>query len=178
MTAADLRLRAALPATEKAAGVGTVALMIACLFTAQFEGKENTTYVDKLGRGQPLTYCYGSTVGAVWGRRYTDAECLQALLRDSRRHAEAIQPYLPPNLPDKTAAAFYDFGYNLFGDGAAFGRTSVSRKALAGDLPGACRAMGLYFYANKKDCRIAANKCSGIIRRRTAETKLCLEGLQ
>lgn len=166
------------PRTEKAAGVTAGALALACAMIASFEGLESTTYVDKLGKGQPLTACYGSTIGVVWGRTYSDEECRQMLLRDARQHAEAIRPYLPPYLPDKTAAAFYDFGYNLFGSGPEFAKTSVSRKALAGDLPGACRAMGLYVYANKKDCRIKANRCGGIIRRRAAEVSLCLEGLQ
>lgn len=175
MTPAEARLRAALPPTEKAAGVSAIALALACTLIASFEGKVNTTYVDRLGKGQPLTYCYGSTVNAVKGQTYTDAQCQQALYRDARQHANDILPYLPPRLPDKTAAAFYDFGYNV--GAQTFAKSSVSRKALAGDLAGACRAINLYQFSNGKDCRIAANRCGGIPRRRAAEVKLCLEGL-
>lgn len=175
MTAAEARLRAALPATEKVAGISVVALMLSCALTATFEGRENIPYIDRLGKGQPITACYGSTIGIVWGRRYSDEECRQMLLRDGRSHAEAIQPYLPPNLPDKTAAAFYDFGYNV--GAGTFARSSVSRKAKAGDLVGACHAISLYQFTNGKDCRIAANRCGGIPKRRAAEVKLCLEGL-
>ena len=155
--------------------VGAVALAMACLLIASFEGKENTPYPDKLGKGQPWTACYGSTISIVPGRRYSDAECQQMLYRDAKSHAEAILPYLPPGLPDKTAAAFYDFGYNV--GSATFAKSSVSRKALIGDLAGACKAMGLYVYTAGKDCRIAANRCGGIPKRRAAEVKLCLEGL-
>ena len=176
MTAAELRLRAAVgPKTEKTAGVSAVALMLACGLIAAFEGKENTPYVDKLGKGQPLTACNGSTIGIVPGRRYSDAECQQMLYRDARQHASDILPYLPPGLPDKTAAAFYDFGYNV--GAQTFAKSSVSRKALAGDLAGACRAIGLYVFTRGLDCRIKANRCGGIPKRRAAEVSLCLEGL-
>lgn len=161
--------------TEKAAGVTAGALALACVLIAGFEGKENTTYVDRLGKGQPLTACYGSTIGVTWGRTYSDAECQQMLYRDARAHAEAILPYLPPGLPDKTAAAFYSFGYNVGAE--TFRKSSVSRKALAGDLVGACRAIGLYQFSNGLDCRIKANRCGGIPKRRAAEVSLCLEGL-
>lgn len=161
---------------ERGAGVTAGALALACALIAANEGEVRTTYIDALGRGKPLTYCFGSTVGAVQGRTYSAEECQQALYRDARQHANDILPYLPPGLPDKTAAAFYDFGYNV--GAKTFAASSVSRKAKAGDLAGACRAMGLYVFTQGKDCRIAANRCGGIPKRRAAEVKLCLEGLQ
>lgn len=161
---------------ERGASVSAVALALACALIAASEGKVNVPYIDALGKGKPLTACYGSTIGVERGRRYSDAECEQMLYRDARQHANDILPYLPPRLPDKTAAAFYDFGYNV--GAQTFAKSSVSRKALAGDLAGACRAIDLYQFTNGKDCRIAANRCSGITKRRAAEVKLCLEGLQ
>lgn len=159
----------------KASGVTAAALAIACAMIAQHEGLVRTTYVDRLGKGQPLTACYGSTVGVVAGKTYSRAECQAMLLRDARKHAEEVQRYLPPGLPDKTAAAFYDFGYNVGAE--TFRKSSVSRKALAGDLVGACKAIGLYRYSNGKDCRLAASRCGGIVKRRNDEIALCLEGL-
>lgn len=161
--------------TERGAGVSAVALAAACMFIAAHEGEVRTTYRDLLGKGQPLTYCYGSTAGAVAGRTYTHSECLDALQRDAYAHAREAQAYLPPRLPDRTAAAFYDFAYNVGVD--TFARSSVSRKALAGDLVGACRAMALYVYANGNDCRVAASRCGGIVTRRADEVSLCLKGL-
>lgn len=146
-------------------------------FAAQYEGLATVAYVDHLGRGKPITWCYGETSGDVRvGQKFTPQECRAALQKSAYKHAAAIQPCLPQGLPDKTAAAFYDFGYNL--GPQAFCRSSISRKALAGDLRGACRAIGLYVYSAGKDCRIKANRCGGIPRRRNDEIALCLEGLR
>lgn len=174
MTATAPNLRGA-QQIERGAGISAAALALACALIATFEGEVRTTYVDRLGRGQPLTYCFGSTIGAEAGRTYSAEECQQALYRDGRSHATAILPHLPPGLPDQTAAAFYDFGYNV--GAATFAKSSVSRKAKAGDLAGACRAMALYVYTAGKDCRLAASRCSGIVKRRAAEVSLCLKGL-
>lgn len=159
-----------------AGGVSAGALAIMTLFAADFEGLELVAYVDHLGRGKPITWCYGETSGNVReGDRFTPEECRAALQASALKHAKAVSPCLPPGLPDKTAAAFYDFGYNV--GPATFCKSSISRKALAGDLRGACNAIGLYVYTAGKDCRVKANRCGGIIRRRNDEIRLCLEGL-
>lgn len=158
----------------KASGVTAAALALACMLIAGHEGEVRHVYADKLAGGI-ATYCYGSTAGAVAGKNYTHAECLSALQVDAQRHAVDVQRYLPANLPDQTAAAFYDFGYNV--GAATFAKSSVSRKALAGDLPGACRAMALYVFVGGKDCRLAASRCGGIVKRRDDEVALCLKGL-
>ena len=46
----------------------------------------------------------------------------------------------------------------------------MSRRALAGDLRGACEALMLWTRAGGREVR-------GLVNRRTAERKLCLEGL-
>jgi lysozyme len=160
---------------ERSAGVSAAALALACGLIASFEGEVRIPYIDSLGKGKPLTVCYGSTINVVPTRTYTAEECQQMLYRDARSHAHEVQAYLPANLPDQTAAAFYDFGYNV--GTTTFARSSIVRKAQAGDLVGACNAISLYTYTNGKDCRIAANRCSGIVRRRNAEVSLCLKGL-
>lgn len=161
----------------KVAGVSAAAIAIMVAFTAPYEGQSLVAYVDELGRGKPITWCYGETSGDVkLGDRFTPDECRAALERSAYKHAKAISPCLPTDLPDKTAAAFYDFGYNV--GAATFCKSSISRKAKAGDLIGACKAIGLYVYTSGKDCRIKANRCGGIIRRRNDEIRLCLEGLK
>jgi lysozyme len=157
-----------------AAGVSAVALAIATAMIAAHEGEVRIPYVDRLGRGQPLSVCYGETHG-VEQREYSHAECMAMLERSALKHAEAISPCLPPGLPDQTAAAFYDFGYNV--GATTFCKSSVSRKAKAGDLAGACRAIGLYVYSGGRDCRIKANRCGGIVKRRQDEIALCLKGV-
>lgn len=155
-----------------AAGVGAAALALACALIAGHEGEVRHTYADINGK---LTYCYGSTAGAIKGHGYTHADCLAALQRDAATHAGEVAACLPAKLPDQTAAAFYSAGYNM--GAPVFCRSSMSRKALAGDLKGACNALGLYVFSGGKDCRIKANKCGGIVARRTDERTLCLKGL-
>lgn len=99
-----------------------------------------TPYVDKLGKGQPLTVCNGITGRAVVaGRYYTPADCY-ALERSRYLAAERTamgmfrlwSTYTPLQ-----QAVFIDFIHNK-GDGALFTSTLL-RKANAGDVVGACR---------------------------------------
>ena len=97
-------------------------------------------YVDKLGKGQPLTVCNGLTgKGVVAGRYYTPADCftlerVRYLGYEKEAgilltHWRVYDPY--------QKAVFLDFLHNK-GEGALRGSTML-RKANAGDLEGACR---------------------------------------
>jgi len=99
-----------------------------------------TPYVDKLGKGQPLTVCNGITGRAVVaGRYYTPADCY-ALERSRYLAAERTamgmfrlwSTYTPLQ-----QAVFIDFVWNK-GEGALDASTLL-RKANAGDVVGACR---------------------------------------
>lgn len=142
---------------------------------AVWEGKENVGYADRLAGNLP-TACFGATKGIVVGKRYTDDQCMEMLARDAVSHGIEISHCLPAELPTQTRAAFTSAGYNL--GSTAFCRSSMSRKALAGDLRGACNALGMYVWTGGKDCRLAASKCSGLVRRRQAEISLCMQGLR
>lgn len=160
----------------KVAGVTAGAMAIMLAFTSVREGEVRRTYVDHQGKGGAvLSYCYGETKGAIAGATYSHEECLAQLRVSALAHAQEVQACLPAGLPDQTAAAFYDMGYNL-GTGA-FCKSSMSRKALAGDLPGACDAILKYVYSNGKDCRLSGSNCGGIVKRRNDERALCLKGL-
>lgn len=161
--------------SERTAGVSAAALAIMVSFTAVHEGEVRIPYIDSLGRGKPITVCYGSTHNVKVGHVYTHQECLDALKVEGERHAEDVQRCLPGGLPDNTAASLYDFGYNV--GATAFCKSSVSKLALAGDTKTACYAMGKFVWSGGKDCRIKANKCSGIVIRRADEIALCLKGL-
>ena len=161
-----------------AAGVTAAALAIMVAFTAAHEGEVRHTYVDHIGKGGAvLSACYGETSAnvAVAGRTFTHEECLAQLQASAAAHAKDVVKCLPAGLPDSAAAAFYDAGYNL--GAPTFCKSSMSRKALAGDLPGACDALLLYVYSNGKDCRLKASNCAGIVARRKDERTLCLSGL-
>lgn len=162
------------PKVPAIAGGVAAAVILACgALIAPHEGEVRHTYADINGK---LTYCYGSTAGAVAGRTYTHQQCLDALQADAARHAADVTRCLPADLPTPTEAAFFSLAYNT--GAPTFCRSSVSRKALAHDLAGACAAIGAYVWSGGKDCRIAANRCSGIVKRRAAEIELCRKGLK
>lgn len=99
-----------------------------------------TPYVDKLGKGQPLTVCNGITGRAVVaGRYYTPADCY-ALERSRYLAAERTAMGLFRLWTTYTPlqqAVFIDFIHNK-GEGALYTSTLL-RKANAGDVVGACR---------------------------------------
>ncbi len=97
-------------------------------------------YVDKLGRGKPLTVCNGITgAGVAAGRWYGPANCYQLekaryLTAESAaqrllNHWSSYDPFVQ--------GQFIDFLHNK-GEGA-FTSSTMRRKANTGDLVGACR---------------------------------------
>ena len=96
-------------------------------------------YVDKLGKGQPLTVCNGVTgAGVVAGRYYTPAQCY--VLEKGRYIATetAVKRLVPgwAELGVFQQATFIDFIYNK-GEGA-FKASTMLRKLNGGDVVGAC----------------------------------------
>ncbi len=154
-----------------AGGFSVAGIAAAVALIGPHEGLRLDPYLDVVKKP---TVCYGET--AVPMRRYTKAECGEILGRSIRKHGnDGIAKCLPAGLPPQSQGAFLSVGYNI--GVAAFCRSSISRKAMAGDLAGACRAISLYVYAGGKDCRIKANRCSGIPKRRADEQRLCEAGL-
>ena len=70
------------------------------------------------------------------------------------------------NVPMKSYqwAAFTSLAFNI--GVSAFCRSSIARKANAGDMAGACKAIGLYVYAGGRVVK-------GLVNRRKAEIELC-----
>lgn len=155
------------PAQRVAAVLAAAAVAVPTI--AVYEGKVNFGYADPGPRGVTLpTACYGSTKGIVLGKRYTDQECAEKLAADAVTHGLDIAPCLPEALPVKTRAAFISFGFNV--GTAAFCKSTLSKKALAGDLRGACAEL------SKWD-RSGGVVMKGLTRRRVAERALCEDGL-
>lgn len=119
------------------------AVKLAMVMGAYYESSYRhigTPYVDKLGRGQPLTVCNGVTgAGVVAGRYYTPADCYQL----ERAKYLASERFLVRSLPAWTTysvfaqATVLDFAHNK-GLGA-FESSTMRRKLVAGDVSGACR---------------------------------------
>lgn len=101
-----------------------------------------TPYVDKLGKGQPLTVCNGITgPEVVAGKWYSMAECYHLEKRrylQSEVEARRLLAYWSTYTP-LTRATFIDFVHNK---GAANLATSTARTlANRGDIAGACKQM-------------------------------------
>lgn len=141
------------------------AVGIALPVIKQWEGRELVPYRDIVN---VLTWCDGETRGKA-KPVYTHAECDRITEAAAAEFETAIRPCLPEALPVKTRAAFISAAYNI--GAAAFCRSSMARRAVAGDLLGACDALMMWTKAGGRVVR-------GLVNRRTAERKLCIEGLQ
>lgn len=132
-----------------------------------------TPYIDKLGRGQPLTVCNGITgVGVVAGRWYSPSDCYYlergrylAAEQDARRLFTRWASYDP-----FVQGQFIDFIHNK---GAANLSTStLLRKANAGDLAGACRENPRW---NRGTVQGVSTVLPGLQLRGDANAEICLE---
>lgn len=69
--------------------------------------------------------------------------------------------------------AYVSFAYNVGGN--AFCKSTMAKKANAGDRIGSCKEFDKWVYVAGKDCRIKSSNCSGIVQRRKTERELCLQ---
>lgn len=134
-----------------------------------------TPYVDKLGKGQPLTVCNGITGRAVVaGRYYTPADCYTlerirylAAERTAMGLFRLWSTYTPLQ-----QAVFIDFIHNK-GEGALYTSTLL-RKANAGDVLGACRENPRW---NRGTVNGVSVVLPGLQARGDANGEICEEGL-
>lgn len=133
-----------------------------------FEGLRTVAYRDPVGIP---TICFGETKNVRMGMTATVEECKGMLTESLVEHERGMAKCLrdPDSIPDKTYGAFVSFTYNV-GVGA-FCRSTLARKANAGDLASACNQ--LLFWT-----RAGGIKLPGLVKRREAERELCLEGLK
>ena len=132
-----------------------------------------TPYVDKLGRGQPLTVCNGITgPDVVAGRWYSPSDCYYlergrylAAEQDAHRLFTRWASYAP-----FVQGQFIDFIHNK---GAANLSTStLLRKANAGDLAGACRENPRW---NRGTVAGVSTVLPGLQLRGNANAEICME---
>ncbi|WP_244488990.1 lysozyme [Devosia sp. Root635] len=147
------------------------ALMAAAIaLVGSWEGLRTVAYPDRLANGIP-TVCFGETRGVKLGDSYTVEQC-QVMLGQGLVDFEAGMRrclVAPDSIPDQPYVAFLSLSYNI-GTGA-FCRSTVARKANAGDIRGACNAIPMWNRAGGK-------VLPGLINRRADERRLCLEGVR
>ena len=155
------------------------AVKVAMVMGAYYESSYKhigTPYIDRLGKGQPLTTCNGITGSqVVQGRYYTPADCYR-LERAKYVSNEAHLKGTLPKWPSYTVlqqATFIDFTHNK--GTAAFDGSTMRRKLLAGDVVGACRENVRW---NRGTVNGASTVLPGLKVRADANAELCEEGLQ
>lgn len=130
-------------------------------------------YVDRLGRGQPLTVCNGVTgKGVVAGRYYTPEDCHKLELpRYQQAERDAKRLFLHWDIYNVwVRASILDMIYNLGAQSVA--ESSMRRLANAGDLTGACAQMPRWVYGTVNGQR---TRLPGLVDRRGTTHELCSE---
>lgn len=136
-----------------------------------------TPYIDKLGKGQPLTVCNGVTGPQVQpGVYYTPSACYRlerGRYLDAERYMvkDAGAAYTGATVLQQ--ATFLDFVWNK-GTGA-WSSSTMRRKLMAGDVVGACRQNERW---NKGTVNGVSTVLPGLVTRANANSDLCAEGLQ
>lgn len=150
-------------------GAITALGLLAISFVGGWEGLRTTSYRDAVGI---WTVCYGETKGVTRGVKYTKEECENMFIESGlKRHEAGMRKCLidPDAIPTKSYVAFLSLTYNI-GTGG-FCKSSVRRLINAGEIKAACYRLMVY---NRAGGRVL----KGLTRRRTAEKKLCLEGVK
>jgi lysozyme len=146
----------------KRLAIPAAVIVLAGTLIAKYEGVRYAPYRDVVG---VLTVCYGHTgPDIVPGKRYTKDECDALLAADMAEADAAVTRCLPMPLLDHIHAALLSATFNL-GPQVVCGST-LQRKALANDWPGACAALSQWDHAGGRVYR-------GLTLRRADERKLC-----
>ena len=136
----------------------------------KMKGEFHIGYLDIV---KVATACWGHTETAVVGKLYTEAECEALLTADLQTYRNGVrsaftQKTQSERLTPRRSAAFNSLSYNI-GISAVKKSTAV-RRTNAGDIKGGCTALTWFTYAGGRRVR-------GLINRRNAEYKYCMQGL-
>lgn len=143
-----------------AAGLAAV-LAISAPLISRWEGVRHTAYQDSVG---VWTVCYGHTKSVDRAKRYTQAECDALLYQDMAEANAAVRRCLPMPMLRQVEAALTSAAFNI-GPRVVCGST-LQKKALANDWPGACAELDRWNKAGGRELR-------GLTLRRDDERALC-----
>ena len=145
--------------------LGASLLAAAAAFIAPHEGLRQEAYYDPVGI---LTVCYGHTGPDVKkGVRYSEEQCQRILKNDIQRHAEALDCIKTP-LTEHQKVAFVSFAFNI--GTTKFCKSTLVKKANAGDMKGACKELDKWVYGKKNGKMV---KLPGLVKRRAQERRVC-----
>ncbi len=138
---------------------------LATAFIGGWEGLRTEAYRDAVG---VWTVCYGETKGVTPGDSYSKAECDAMFALELRSYEAQLDRCLKADVPTGAKIAFLSWTYNV-GAGAAC-RSTLVRKAHAGDLVGACKELPRWNRAGGRVLR-------GLTNRRSSERSMCLKAV-
>ena len=151
-----------------AAPVAIALLIVATLQVS--EKRVHSTYWDKLGG--LWTVCAGVTgPAAIPGKTYTDAECERLEVAYVQGMLARMGSCVRGDFEFHEIKAWGHFAYNI-GPGR-FCNSTAARRLNAGERTTACAEISRFVYIGRKDCRVASNGCSGIVKRRAWERATC-----
>ena len=148
---------------------GSIVLAGASLvaFITGWEGNEETTYLDMIGKP---TVCAGITDPdiAVIGKTYTEEQCRELNAQEIAEHGERMASCVEVPLSQGEYDAYTSFAYNV-GTNAFCGSTLV-KKLNAGNRQGACDQLLRW---NQAGGRVV----TGLDNRRKAEHRMCVKAI-
>jgi len=153
------------PAVKGALGIGSSVAILAGAVIVQWEGVRYEPYRDPVGI---LTVCYGHTgADIIEGKQYTKEECDALLDADIAIAQAEVNRCLPMPKLAHVEAALTSATFNI-GPKVVCGST-LQRKALDNDWPGACAELDRWKFAKGRELR-------GLVLRRADERALCEGG--
>ena len=160
---------------SKAAPAGFAAVL-ALLLGGGMEGRKHLPYYDQAG---VLTVCGGITgPEVIKGKWYGWGECDALEQRFISRMTEKMGPCVGEGLNPGEWKAWGHFTYNV--GITAFCKSTAAKRLQAGDHIGACKQMPKWTWITKPgrglvNCRIKAENCNGIPKRRDFEYQMCMD---
>ena len=146
---------------------GALVIAIATPFISKWEGVRTEAYLDIVG---VPTICFGDTHGVQIGDKATMSECVDRLEEDVQAFYAEISPCMTNRgIPLGVQASMLELAFNV-GSGPVC-RSTMMRKANAGDYVGACNELRRWVKAGGKRVRGLEN------RRADSKHALCLKGL-
>lgn len=122
--------------------------------------------------GDKPTIGFGTTDGVKHGDTTTPTKALARALQDVNKFEGAIKQCVKVPLHQHEYDTYVSFAYNV--GSANFCGSTMVKKLNQQDYHGACSELLRWTFVQGKDCKIAANRCSGIVKRREQEFRQCV----
>lgn len=151
------------PAVKK--GATWVSICVGCV--AGFEGLRTAAYRDA-SPAEIWTVCYGETKGVTKDSRYTPEQCREMLGARVLEFGAEVERCVRVPMTEARKAAMVSFAYNIGSE--KFCASTLVKRLNAGDTVGACNELVRWVKAG-------GVTLPGLVKRREAERKLCMEGL-